>query len=181
MGYTAFTLPKSGEVVLIQPVSPLLLAKLRRKYTKENPVPQPPVQRVNMGTHESPIWEESVNESHPDYLEAKREYAQAVEMQVRRSMLALGAEIEWTDAKHEALTRLREKAARAGLEDEIEEDDNHAYISYIAVKAPEDYNALLTAIMEGSQPTEGAIEEGIATFRPEPNGQEPHLQGEEHI
>ncbi len=170
MGFTPITLPRSGEVVLIQAISPFLLNKFKRKY----PPPAPPIQRVNLGTEERPIWEESVNESHPDYLAARLEWGQMLEERVRRFTLSLGTKIEWSDEKREQLAQLRKGVTDAG-EDLIEEDDNFAYISYIAIQTGEDYQFLLKAILEGSRPSEEAIAEAVETFRPVADGQSANL------
>jgi predicted amino acid-binding ACT domain protein len=181
VGFIPITLPKSQEVVLIQPISPFLLNKISREY----PAPTPPMQRVSLGTPENPHWEESPNESHPDYIAAREAWSRDLEEKIRRFTVTVGTRIEWNKDKKERLAELRanvEKTNKAtGMNIQIEEDDDYAYVNYIALQTGDDYQYLLKAIMEGSRPTEGAITEAAATFRPEPNGQEPHLQGEGHI
>lgn len=177
MGYTPITLPNSKEVVLIQPVSPFLLQKLRRRY----PPPPIPVQRVNLGTEDSPHWEEEPNEAHPDYIAAREKWKGEVEERVRRLTISLGATIEWTDAKRQRLVQLQKGLLAAGEEGLVDGDDDFVYISYIACQTGEDYRFLVNEIINGSQPTEEAIQEAIATFRPEPNGHSPDLQGQERI
>lgn len=177
MGFVPITLPVSKEVVLIQSVSPFLINKFKRRYSP----PAPPVERVNLGTEEAPDWEETPNAAHPDYIEARKAWAEDLEERTRRFMIALGAEVEWTDAKRERLARLRAAIAKEGDGLEIEEEDNYAYISYVAVQSGEDYKALLEAIINGSRPSEEAITEATATFRPDINGQRADLQGQEHL
>lgn len=179
MGFTPITLPVSKEVVLIQPVSPFLLNKLKRRY----PPPTPPVERVNMGTPDEPFWQEQVNEAHPDYLAARQAWSGEQEERTRRFTIKLGALIEWTDAKIARLAEIRKKMEELGepLDADDDKDDNYAYISYVAVQSGEDYKALLEAIINGSRPSEEAITEAVATFRPDANGQRADLQGAEHI
>lgn len=168
-------------MVLIQSVSPFLLQKLRRKY----PPPQPPTQPANWGTADSPEWKEEVNGADPDYLAAREKWTHEMEERMRQITISLGAMIEWNDKKRAKLARLREGLRKAGEEDLLgtEGDDDFAYISYIACRDPdgEDYKYLLREIMNGSRPTEGAIQDAIATFRPEPNGHGTDIQGPEHI
>jgi hypothetical protein len=177
MEYLPITLPDSKEVVLVRPVSPFLLNKLRRAY----PPPKPPVQPVNLGTSDNPLWEDSPNESHPDYIEARAAWQLDLEQRIRRFNISLGAKIEWTAEKRALLAEMREQVARAGEGDLIEGDDDFAYISYIACATAEDYKLLLNTIMSTSRPTEEAIQEGIATFQPGPNGDGSDLPGPEHI
>jgi hypothetical protein len=177
MEYQPITLPDSGETVLVRPVSPFLLNKLRRAY----PPPKPPMQQVNLGTSEAPVWEESPNESHPDYLDERAAWSQDHEQRIRRFNISLGARIEWTDEKRQRLAEMREQAARAGEEGLVEEDDNFAFISYIACITSKDYKYLLDTIMSTSRPTEEAIAEGIATFQPGSDGNGPNVSGQEHI
>lgn len=177
MGFTPLTLPVSGEVVLVQPVSPFLLAKFRRKHLP----PAPPIQKVNMGTKEEPFWEESENENHPDHIKALEKWRQEFEEKIRTYTLALGASIEWTDEKRERLAWLRGQNEKTGEEIEIESDDNFAYISYVAIQSGEDYKTLLQAITEGSRPQEEGIKDATASFRPDTNGQGADVPGEGHI
>lgn len=177
MGYTPITLPNSKEVVLIQPVSPFLLQKLRRRY----PPPQPPIQRVPLGDPANPIWEETPNEAHPDYIAAREQWKFEIEEKTRRFTISLGASIEWTDAKRARLEQLRKGLLAAGEEGLVDGDDDFIYISYIACQTAEDYKFLVNEIINGSRPTEEAIQEAVATFRPDANGHSPDLQGEKHL
>jgi hypothetical protein len=177
MEYQPLELPHSKEVILIQPVSPFLLAKLRTKY----PAPKPPIQTVNLGTAEKPVWEESINDAHPDHIAAREAWSQELERRMRHFTLAFGARVEWTAEKRAKLDAIREQAARAGEADLIEADDDFAYISYIACLDMRDYHFLLNSIMSSSRPTEEAITEAIATFRPDANGHSADVPGEEHI
>lgn len=177
MGYLPVTLPISGEVVLVQPVSPLLLAKLRKKY----PPPEAPSQQVNYGTSEAPQWADEPNESHPDYLKALQEWKLLLEERSRHFAMILGTQIEWTKEKRERLEAYREAITSTGEELDIEEDDKIAYISYVAIQSGEDYATLLKAVLEGSRPTEEGIKDAIASFRADTNGEGTNLQGEGHI
>jgi hypothetical protein len=174
--YKAITLPISGETVLVKPVSPFLMHKVRNSI----PRPRPPMQRVNLGTPEQPKWEESPNEADPDYGQALKEWTHTVEAKSRALNIDLGARIEWTDEKRQAVAEIKAAGEAHGLTFEGE-SDTFIYVSYVAVKGAEDYNTLLRAILNESRPTEGAIQEAVATFRPEPNGQRTDLQGQEHL
>jgi hypothetical protein len=177
MAFEPITLPGSGEVVLVQSVSPFLTNKLRREY----PAPKPPVQRVMIGDREEGI----ANESDPSYIADREKWGRELEEKIRRFAIRMGARIEWTDEKRARLKELRESVQmvneETGSNIVIEEDDDFAYITYIAFQTTKDVEVLLKAIMEGSRPTEGAIQDAIATFRPEPNGQRTDLQGQEHL
>lgn len=176
MEYNPVTLPVSGEIVLVKPISPLLLNKLRNTTDR----PKPPIQKANYGTEEAPDWREEQNFADPDYEAAVDAYATRVEGRTRVLMLELGTQVEWTEEKRQALHLLKTVGALTGLDFEGE-SDKFIYVSYIAIKASEDYNALLNAIIGASRPTEAAIQEGIATFRAESNGNGPDIQGEQHI
>lgn len=182
MGFKPVTLPISGEVVLVQPVSPLLLAKLRKRY----PPPEPPVQQVNYGTVDNPQYQQELNESHPEYLKALQEWKVLLEERSRLFAIRLGTKIEWTDERKEAV-----EAFRAGMRafeadsgeslDTDEEDDATVFISYIAVQGSKDYETLLRAVIEGSRPSEEGIKDAVASFRPDANGQGADVPGEGRI
>lgn len=181
MEYQPITLPNSKEVILVQPVSPFLLNKLKMAC----PPPKPPIQRVPIGDPDNPVWEESANESHPDYIEARQAWSQDLELKIRRLTIATGAKIEWTEEKKARLRHVRDSVQKTneetGMALEIEADDDFAYISYIACQSGEDYQFLLKHIMSASRPTEEAIQEGIATFRPDADGHGADIPGAGHI
>lgn len=176
MEFTAIKLPISGETVLIKPVSPFLLQKARKSVKR----PLPPVQRANLGTADNPVWEDTPNEAHPDYEQKLKAWTQEVEEKSRAITIELGTQIEWTDEKRKAVAEIKAAGHNNGI-DFDGESDLFIYVSYVAIKAAEDYNTLLKAILGESRPTEEAIQEGIATFRPDSNGHSPDVSREEHI
>lgn len=173
---TTITLPVSKEEIKIEPVSPLLMSKLRGNIER----PKPPTQLVNYGTSEKPDFREEVNEASPEHQNDLDDWVMKVEAQTRGLVIDLGTDVEWTDDKKRKLERVKSACARRGI-DLSGESDVFIYVSYVAILSSEDYNFLLKQILGASRPTEEAIQEGIASFRAELAGNGSDLQREKHI
>lgn len=173
---TTITLPVSREEVNIEPVSPLLMNKLRSGIER----PKPPTQLVNYGTDEKPDYREEANENSPEHQDDLIAWAMQVEGKTRVLVIELGTEVEWTDEKKRKLERVKRACLKAKI-DISEESDEYIYVSYVAVLSAEDYNYLLKQILGASRPTEEAIQEGIASFRAESNGNGTDVSREQHI
>lgn len=97
------TLPVSKETIKIEPVSPLLMSKLRSKVER----PKPPTQPTNYGTEDKPDMREEPNEADPDYQEALNDWTMQVEAQTRGLVIDMGTSIDWTDERIAKLEKVK--------------------------------------------------------------------------
>lgn len=152
-----FTFESSGETVMLRRISPLLPVEVQRSY----PPPLPPSQEVDYGDGVKRL---ETNPAHPDYQRALDQYRADLEQKIRRMVIKLGVVVTWTDERRADLQTIRdfwqeEFNARLDPSDEV------AWVSFCAIKAENDLEMLLNAIMRRSQPTEAAIAEMQAGFR----------------
>lgn len=152
-----FTFKDSGETVGIRKVSPLLMIRLRERY----PLPRPPVQEVDYGDGHKKM---EANPAHPDYIQALSDYEQMIEQKARRLLIKRGAVIEWTEERREALAEMRAYWLEA-FENDLEPDDDVAFISYLCVGSDSDLEDFLEVLLKRSQPTEEAVQEATARFQ----------------
>lgn len=151
------TFKDSGYTVGIRKVSPLLMIRLRERF----PPPKPPKQLVDYGDGEKRVEE---NPAHPDFREAQVEYETMIESKARRLLIKRGVVIEWDDEKREALADMR-SYWKETFEDELDPDDDVAFVSYLCVGSDSDLEEFLEILMKRSQPTEGAVGEAQARFQ----------------
>lgn len=155
-GLTPFTFPDSGRTVFVRRVGPLLMATLRKQY----PPPTPPLNRVDYGDG---VVREEPNPADPDHQAALQEYNLQLEERARRLCVRRGIVVRLDDEAAAELAALREDAAAVGLE--LEGSDVELYVSYLCVQTEADYEALVSAVLRRSQPTEEAIQEAADSFR----------------
>lgn len=149
----------TGRVVQIRKVSPLLGAKLRRRY----PPPSPPTQEVDYGTPERPDVRIEENAEHPDHVQAVEEYRVAFQDKMQGLLIRRGVVVEWDAAKRADVKELREFWQEA-YEEPLDGSDLVVYVCYICVGTPKDLDELVTAIMLRSQPTREAVTAARDTF-----------------
>lgn len=156
------TLPDSGYTVEIRPIGPLTLQDLNRDVRKELPAPPPPLNTVK-GLDGKDTQEP--NALDPDYQQALREHEAGVTEVIGQRMFALIARRGIaTPIDTEAVARVR--ADFTGIMS-LPDDDREVFLRHVLIASADDLNALQTAILRRSQPTEEAISEKVADF-PDP-------------
>lgn len=152
-----FTFKDSGQVVGIQKVSPLLMIRLRERF----PAPKPPKQQVDYGDGKV-VYEE--NPAHPEYRDEVLQYEQDMELKIRRMLIKRGVIIDWNDDKKAELENVR-AFWRETFEEELDADDDVAFVSYVCVGSDSDLEEFIEALLKRSQPTEEAVNEASARFQ----------------
>lgn len=156
------TLPDSGRTVRIKFVGPMLMNDIRKAVTRAvGPKPAPPVQEVDYGGTK----QQEPNPLHPDYEAAVREWHVAQGQVMLEKLLRFGVECEMTEADQARLAELR-----TDPDLELPEDDKIAFLTRIVAATERDQDALQEAILGRAQPTEKAVAEALATFRPDVPG-----------
>lgn len=152
-----FTFKDSGITIGIRKVSPLLMIRLRERF----PDPKPPKQEVDYGDGKK-VMEE--NPAHPDYHAALEKHNQMIEQKARRLLIRRGAVIEWNEERKAELEEVRAYWLKE-FEEEIDADDDVAYVSYVCMGSDTDLEEFLEALLRRSQPTEEAVKEATARFQ----------------
>lgn len=142
----SYTFKDTEETVQIRKVSPLLLIRLQDRY----PAPKPPMQTVDYG--DGPKQEP--NPTAPEHLVALKEHEMAMEKHIRHLLIERGVVVDWTNERVSALAELRAWWLGEYGEPLDEPNDTVAFVSYIAIGSDVDFEELVGAIMQRSQPTE---------------------------
>lgn len=153
---TPYEFKDTGEVVQIRKVSPLLLMQLQNRY----PEPKPPMQTVDYG--DGPKLEP--NPASPEYAAALRQHQVDMERRIRKLLIQRGVVIEWNDERKAALADLRAYWSAENGE-ELEGSDEVVYVSYIAMGSDADFEELIAAILQRSQPTEAKVSETLERLK----------------
>ena len=158
-GLFPFTFESTGREIKVRKVSWLFTSALYEDYSKKNPQPKPPKQKVNYG--DGDVVEE--NRAHPEFVRQLQEWETArrewVEREARYLYVELGVECE---VDSEAVARVREAMLRRGVE--LETDDKFVYVYYVCIGSTQDYNDFVEAITRRSRPTEGEIAKSAESF-----------------
>lgn len=147
----------TGRTCKIKKISAMLAQDVRRSMEKRKP--KPPMQRVNYGDEQEPVWSEEPNPADPEYQRAMEAHERAIGEKAMRLCLELGTVIE-IDA--EAMRAYREVLATEEIEPE-EASEKYLFITRICATG-DDLTNLIAAIYGQSQPTEEAVDAAKATF-----------------
>lgn len=149
-----FTFPDSGKKVLLQkvPTSVIMLDLM-----KKNPKPQAPIQAVNIAGHET----HERNYAHPDYHNALTRWEQDIEAKAAELLLSMGVVIE---LKAETKKEINQK--RAELNGYLpNHNDKMLWLRYIAIESDNDFQSLLKAIRNHSNPTQEGVANAQDSFQ----------------
>lgn len=149
--WSTLTLPDSGATLEYRHVSHMLLNDVQRSLKP----PRPPMIEMDYGGNKK--WE--ANPSHPDHLEALREYNNDKSERVLGMAIVLGVRVE---IDRERVKELREKASE--MEVVLPESDLVLYVTRVLCETGADLIALRDAVIRKAQPTEGAVAESVERF-----------------
>lgn len=144
----------NGRKVNVVRVSPLTWREFERGIER----PRPPAQETELGVEE--------NYAHPDYVQALAEYQAKLNEARFDGLIMLGID---TDVDAEAVTRLRQRAARLHIT--IDEDDLLAYVKHVCITSADDIERLQEALLNTSVPTEEAIAGAAEAYKSPVEGQ----------
>lgn len=157
------TLPDSGRTVRIKFVGPMLMNDIRKAVARAvGPRPEPPTQEVDYGNGSKKL---EPNPLHPGYEASVREWHVAQGQVMLEKLLRYGVECEMTPEDEARLAELRADPDLA-----LPEDDKLAFLTRLVASTERDQEALQEAIQGKAQPTEKAVAEALATFRPDVPG-----------
>lgn len=156
-GLIPFTFKDTGETVFLKKISPLLINEVR----KASPPPKPPKNEVDYGDGKK-VWEE--NASDPDYQAALKAYELEVQERILKLVIRRGVLVEMNEERMARVEELRAEM-REDLGMELDSDPKYVFVAYCAVGSGEDLQELAESVFRRSQPTEGAIQEAVETFR----------------
>lgn len=148
---------RSGLVVRIKQVSPLLVQELR----KANPRPVAPVQRILGADGETYI--EEMNVAAPSYVAAVEQYEAMIEEKARIILVKLGVDFDMTPAQRAELDQ-RRAFMRDEFGVELDKNDVYSYVAYIAMSGEEEYGELINAVLSRSTPTESEVASALESF-----------------
>lgn len=140
-----YTFKDTGETIQLKKVSPLLMIRLQDRF----PAPKPPLQTVDYG--DGPKLEP--NPTAPEHVAALRQHELEMEKRIRHLLIERGVVMEWTTERSDALQELRAWWLKEYEQELDEPNDVVAYISYIAIGSDTDFEELVAAILQRSQPT----------------------------
>lgn len=149
--WTTLTLPDSGATLEYRHVSHMLLNDVQRSIKP----PRPPMIEVDYGGNKRL----EANPSHPDHLEALREYNNDKAERVLGIAIALGVRVEVDAAR---VRELRELLQEAGVP--TPENDKVFYVTRVLCETGADLVALRDAVIRKAQPTEEAVAEAVERF-----------------
>jgi hypothetical protein len=156
-GLIEVTLPDSGKVLRVRRVPVFLMREVQKSVKR----PTPPLVEVTYET--GPRLEP--NRADPEYLTAIEEYGMALGEKMIRLVIKRGVEC---DVDVAALAELRADMEEIGIE--LPSDDRYVYVTYICCETPADLEALQSAVLRQTQPTEEAVGEALERFRGEVQG-----------
>lgn len=149
--WSTLTLPDSGATLEYRHVSHMLLNDVQRSLKP----PRPPMIEMDYGGNKK--WE--ANPSHPDHLEALREYNNEKSERVLSIAIALGVRVMVDEAR---VNELRELLQESGVP--VPTNDKVFYVTRILCETGNDLVALRDAVIRKAQPTEGAVAESVERF-----------------
>jgi hypothetical protein len=158
-----FTFEGSGRTVAIEPVSPIVVSDLRRRY----PRPQPPlteIARPNGGTAKV------ADEEDVEYLRAIEAWQMDLEARIRRLYVTLGVKHRLTDDEKAEVAAFRASMLEADPDAQLDANDLVVYVQYICIKTASDYTSFVAAATGGpsspkspSSSTNGKSEQTAST------------------
>lgn len=162
----SFTFKDTGRTVQIRKVSTLLRTESRRQIMQSPGYeePQPPMTQVDYGDGKVTI----PHPGHPVYQQLHREWEERVREAAtdRLRTIAIRRGVVVDEVDHAAVAAVRSDMAELGI-DLSGYDDTYVYVAFVCIGSEEDWVDLLKAIFDRSLPSEGAIQQHIATFQPD--------------
>lgn len=145
----------SGEVVHIK--RSLSYAMLLMDLQRENPKPQAPMQEVIINGESYP----ERNYADPDYIALVSAWDDEIKMKASLQIIESSVHVHMTDERKEAVRKFRkEKQGQLPLS----QPDSMVFLKYIAITSDDDFQSLLLAIRNQTQPSEEGIETAVNGF-----------------
>jgi len=164
-----FTFPDSGITVRLRRVGPRtieqIVARVSRQYQREHPRPRPPMVPVVVGESEQ-VLEPNVND--PDYRARLQEWETG--LQTQQAIATMRFLVDYgivADVDQEAVRALREALSPEDLmtEDGKPYTDHQVYVEHVCMISPRDIQAVVSAILGISQPSNDRIEAMVDRFQ----------------
>jgi len=145
---------KSGKVIKINPVSPLLVMDV----AKSLPKPKPPLVEVDYGDGGKKLEHNTADTNYQEELLAWEEKREIV---AKKLTLIRGIDV---DIDLTAVKELREFTKELSGVD-LDANDKYVYITYILIPDPTELQTIITLISNGGQPTADNVGVARDAFR----------------
>jgi hypothetical protein len=161
-----FVSPDTGVSLPTKKIHLQLLQDLERTIRKQMPEPKPPLQKVDYGN--GPVDEANLAE--PGYVAAmdkwEKDFRSEQTRRTQELILKMGVypALILSDEQKSQIKALREEMMEE-YQIELDPDDRFVYVWNICLQSADDLNDLIQFMIRRSQPTEGAIQEKIKSFR----------------
>lgn len=157
---------RSGEIFNLTSVSQVDLTPLAQKAVALQP--QPPVEVVQSANGPK----EFVNENHPDFLKAKREWEVVNGLHALAALIELGVDLELAEEQQALVERRRKKLIR--LNGNLPQYDYDIYVYISAICDEDEITDIANQISSINTPTAQQVQAHVDQFRPGVPGPAPH-------